>query len=388
MRTLAIVPGLLLVLLIVFPVWAGQPQETLAQTQDAHHTLSLRVPVAPRPVKGEGKYHLVYELYIKNEGQAAVDLKCVEAFDNRAGLPLAHYAGQELLSKLFAAPDTTPNLHLGAGQQAVVFIWLTLGTEAELPFSLRHRVSFRGRNYFRTQTAESQPVLVMRTAPPVLQRPLNGAGWYTIGPENDSAHRRALLSIEGKLKLAQRFAIDWVQLDQNGEVASGDPSNNASYHAYGAEVLAVKDGVVTAIQDGIPENIPGPTRAVPITLETLPGNYVLMRLASGQYALYAHLQPGSLRVSPGDRVKHGQVLGLVGNSGNSTMPHLHFHLCNANSPLASEGLPFVFESFDVTQDGLNWEPRQLELPLEGAIIRFLNERLSWASHTWRKLLNG
>ena len=68
---------------------------------------------------------------------------------------------------------------------------------------------------------------------------------------------------------------------------------------------------------------------VPITLETVGGNNVIMEIGDGLYAFYAHLQPGSLRVKVGDKVRRGQVLGLLGNSGNSSEPHLHFHICNA-----------------------------------------------------------
>ena len=99
---------------------------------------------------------------------------------------------------------------------------------------------------------------------------------------------------------------------------------------------------------GIPENVPlSPTHAVPMTLETAAGNHVILSLRNGHYAFYAHLQPGSIRVKPGDRVRRGQVLGLLGNSGNSNAPHLHFHISNGNSWVASEGVPFLFDSFEV-----------------------------------------
>jgi murein DD-endopeptidase MepM/ murein hydrolase activator NlpD len=85
---------------------------------------------------------------------------------------------------------------------------------------------------------------------------------------------------------------------------------------------------------------------LPITLDTIGANYVIVALGNGGFAFYAHLQPGSLRVKPGDCVRRGQVLGLLVNSGNSDAPHLHFHISDANS-LESEGLPYVFDSFEV-----------------------------------------
>lgn len=82
------------------------------------------------------------------------------------------------------------------------------------------------------------------------------------------------------------------------------------------------------------------------------------------------MQPGSLRVKLGDKVRRGQVLGLVGNSGNSTEPHLHFHLADANSPLGAEGLPYVLDSFETRDSDGNWHQHTREMPMQNAIVRF------------------
>jgi len=101
----------------------------------------------------------------------------------------------------------------------------------------------------------------------------------------------------------------------------------------------------------------------------------------GRFAFYAHLQPGSLKVRLGQRVRRGQVLGLVGNSGNSTEPHLHFHLSDANSPLGSEGIPYGYAAFELVgrcaafgrgcQRG-DPAPRRAEIPLQNMLLRFPN----------------
>ena len=113
----------------------------------------------------------------------------------------------------------------------------------------------------------------------------------------------------------------------------------------------------------------------------------LLDLGNGDSALYVHLQPGSLRVKVGDKVKRGQVLGLLGNSGNSDAPHLHFHVADAISPFAAEGVPNVLDSFELQGTvkametllgGQGWEPppnatkdkRHMELPVENAVVRF------------------
>jgi peptidase M23-like protein len=213
----------------------------------------------------------------------------------------------------------------------------------------------------------------------VISPPLRGGEWLAAnGPANASGHRRALIPVGGRSHIAQRVAIDWVQLREDGQSSTGDKLKNENYRCYGAEALAVADGMVVAVKDGIPQNIPGAnSRAVPITLETIGGNHVILDLGQSRYAFYAHLQPGSLRVKPGDRVRRGQVLGLVGNSGNSTEPHLHFHISNANSPLASDGLPYAFESFEQQGQGWGWKPtgaaavkHVMEMPLQNAVVRF------------------
>src|SRR5690606_39234627 len=118
------------------------------------------------------------------------------------------------------------------------------------------------------------------------------------GPGNFSVHRRAVLAVDGRARVSQRYAIDWVR-PENGSTFRGKREDNSAYHAYGAEVIAVADGTIVAVKDGIPENVPGLTsRAVPITLETIGGNLVVHDIGQGQYAFYAHLQPGSLRVKP------------------------------------------------------------------------------------------
>jgi len=217
----------------------------------------------------------------------------------------------------------------------------------------------------------------------VIGAPLTGDAWQAgNGPSNTSAHRRALIPIEGRAYISQRFAIDWVQLYPDGKTYKGDPADNKNYRAYGHEILAVADGVVTETKDGIPQNTPGaPSLAIPITLETVGGNHVIVDIGDGLYAFYAHMQPGSLRVKVGDKVRRGQVLGLLGNTGNSSEPHLHFDICNASSMLGCEGIPYAFASFEVLGKGDGWKPsdshppavkHEMEIPLEDEVVGFLS----------------
>jgi murein DD-endopeptidase MepM/ murein hydrolase activator NlpD len=101
---------------------------------------------------------------------------------------------------------------------------------------------------------------------------------------------------------------------------------------------------VVRVEDGAPEQVPG---ALPtgMTANTAAGNHVIVDIGHGRFAAYAHIQPGSFRVKEGDRVRRGDVLGKLGNTGNTTNPHLHFQITDRPSVVSGNGLPFVIEDF-------------------------------------------
>ena len=134
----------------------------------------------------------------------------------------------------------------------------------------------------------------------------------------------------------QRFALD-VLMVKDGSTHKGDGKSLADYWCYGQRVLAPGAGTVVWTRDSLPDNAPGQTdRANAI------GNGVVIDHGNGEYSLLAHMQPRSLRVKKGDRVKPGQPLGLVGNSGNTSEPHIHYHLQNGPTPFDADGLPIPF----------------------------------------------
>jgi Peptidase family M23 len=216
----------------------------------------------------------------------------------------------------------------------------------------------------------------------VIASPLVGDHFVAAsGPSNTSAHRLTVIPVNGQAYAAQRFAIDWIELYPDGKTYLGDSLDHKNYRIYGHEIHSVASGTVTEIRDGIPQNVPNAKRmAVPITLETLGGNHVIVEIGGGRYAFYAHMQPGSLRVKVGDKVTRGQVLGLVGNTGNSSEPHLHFHICNSSSEIGCEGLPYALSSYELLGKGNHWKPsdphpaavkQELEIPTEDEIVTFL-----------------
>jgi hypothetical protein len=184
----------------------------------------------------------------------------------------------------------------------------------------------------------------------VLGPPLRGRN-YIAGDSccNSVRHVRALLPLNGLFWLAQRFAVDWEQIDDQNRIFVGDRRNVQSYHIYGDPVLAVADGKALVVHDGVPDQVPHDPK--PITnLADADGNHVLQDIGNGVYVLYAHMKPGSVRsrVRQGAMVRKGQVIGLVGNTGNTTEPHLHMHVMNRPSTLLANGIPYVFERFKMT----------------------------------------
>jgi murein DD-endopeptidase len=368
---------------------SGSPAQ--AQTHSAV-PVDLEILIAPTPVKADGKVHLVYELHITNFDKLARDLTLTRLEvlgDGQDAAPLARLVGEDLTKQMSrpGAPQSLPDKRrIAGGMRAVVFLWITVDSAAAVPRTLRHRLAFAIEKVNGERTVEGAVVQVRRDDPIVIGPPLRGEGWMAAnGPSNrdGNEHRRAINTVDGKARIAQRFAIDWIKFGPNGQLWSRDAEKNSDWFGYGAEILAVADAVVVSVHDAVPENKPDTeARAVPITLETIAGNYVILDLGNGRYAMYAHMQPGKMRVKVGDKVRRGDVLGLLGNSGNSDGPHLHFQICDANSPLGSEGLPFVFESFEkLGQGGLNdngasWKPlgkaeeRRMETPLENVVIRF------------------
>jgi murein DD-endopeptidase MepM/ murein hydrolase activator NlpD len=315
---------------------------------------------------GSGKTHVAYEVHLTNYNvQHDAFLTRVDVIS--ADTTLARFEGAELNALVTNpfAKDGLDNRVIEPGRGAVAFLWLTLETGARIPTALRHRITLLDGG-----TVEGGAVGVLASQSSPLGPPLHGADWVAAGGlSNRTPHRHALFQLDGKSRISQRFAIDWIKLGADGRPFVGSPADNRSYHAYGADVLAVANATVASIRDQVPENTPG-TRAVAITLESAAGNYVILDLGGGRFAFYAHVQPGSVRVKVGDRVSRGQVIALVGNSGNSQFPHLHFHVADANSPFAAEGLPYALDSFEVLSASENWERRRNEIPLATARIRF------------------
>lgn len=381
-----------LLLIAIFLFLISSRQIAAQVRMPAGASLDIQIPVAPIPVRINGKRHLAYELHITNFRTFDLALARVEVFNgDRTAVPLADYQDKELsdsLARPGARSDLPDKRIIGGGMRAVVHIWLALHEAASLPSTLQHRISF---NLLRPTGSENGVIENVRInvrnqTPLVLNPPVRGGRWVAVyDPALAGGHRRAFYAINGAARIPARFAIDWVRLGDDGKLARGDSSKISNWYGYGAEVLAVADAKVVDAKNDFPENASlADAQPIPLTIENASGNYVTLDLGNGRFAFYEHLQPGSVRVRVGDRVRRGQVIGLLGNTGSSSLgPHLHFHIGNAGSPLAAEGLPYVFRNFEVlgaveTLDrNMQWASptgaeairRRMEMPFKYTVLR-------------------
>jgi len=160
----------------------------------------------------------------------------------------------------------------------------------------------------------------------------------------------------------QRFALDLLGVGEGGKTQQGEGSRNEDFYAFGREVLAPADGTVIEVIDGVRDNTPGSMNPYSAL-----GNCVTIQHREGEVSVLAHLKRGSIVVKVGDKVKRGQLLGKCGNSGNSSEPHLHYHV--QNSPVLQDGLGIkcVFQKVVVTKDGKT-ETRTNYSPMKGQIV--------------------
>jgi murein DD-endopeptidase MepM/ murein hydrolase activator NlpD len=186
--------------------------------------------------------------------------------------------------------------------------------------------------------------------------PLAGSWYVGAGPSFHSHHRWVP---------AQEFAFDLLKVSGDGKSHRGAGTARGEYFAYGETISAAAPGKVVAVvadEAETDEDLARPGEAPDAYLARVQqtqmkrlargapgvvGNHVVIEHAQGEHSVYAHMQTGSLKVKVGDRVEAGQALGAVGTSGNSTEPHLHFHVCDAPDPLACAGIPVRFENLDI-----------------------------------------
>jgi murein DD-endopeptidase MepM/ murein hydrolase activator NlpD len=182
----------------------------------------------------------------------------------------------------------------------------------------------------------------------VIAAPVPGTGWLNANgccEDPTSPHRMTLVASGGSYTTPEMFAIDWIR-ETGGTFYTGRGMANTDWPGFGVPLHAVADGTVVSTTDGLPDIPPlrdNPNLGRP---EDYAGNNVMVRIAPHRYAVFDHMITGSVRVRPGQRVRTGQVLGLLGNSGITSGPHLHFGIQTRPDSL-SASVPFEIDGFVV-----------------------------------------
>ncbi|MDO8434297.1 MAG: M23 family metallopeptidase [Candidatus Binatus sp.] len=344
------------VLAVAIAIALGCAISTFAEDTPVNDPLYMHLTTIPQPgeaaiLDGAGHKHSAYEIYVTNFGTTPIKIEQIDVTAKAGGkdVKLETDAGKKLASMYMPlggakaeAPEVSP------GQTGVFFIFPDFVPDQGIPESFETAIKMESHGeHSGSGTIHAPSIKINPAAPIVIQSPLRGKNWSAVnGPSNNSVHRRAILPINGLPKIGQRYAIDWVQLGDDNNTFSGDKDKNSSYHAWDQEIHAVADGKIVEVKDGVPENVPNSGKiAVQITYDTLAGNHIIQDLGGGHFAAYAHLRPGTLKVKVGDTVHAGDVIARLGNTGNSSEPHLHFQVCDAPSFPSSEGLPFAIDQF-------------------------------------------
>jgi murein DD-endopeptidase MepM/ murein hydrolase activator NlpD len=307
---------------------------------------------APVPFAGsDGRTHLVYELEATNFTSGETTIGQLEVLDADTDDVLTTLNAEEVAGRLQPAGLREPADTFAPSMTATIFLHVTFDDANQVPDRLVHRLSLKAAAAPPGQQKITEvvgPTEVDRRDVAVVGPPLRGSNYLAADSCCDATrHTRAALPVDGRVWVAQRYAVDYEQLDADNRLYSGKKKDLDSYTIYGQEAIAAADGTVVKVIDGLPEQVPG-VFPENISLEEADGNSVILDIGGANYALYAHFQPGSIRVKEGEQVKRGEVLGLVGNSGNSLAPHLHFHVMSSPLSLASNGLPYEVDSFTLT----------------------------------------
>lgn len=237
-----------------------------------------------------------------------------------------------------------------------------------------------------TQSNDKRKEMSEMNEPIVMEFPLRGE-W--LSPNTPGSK----IPSHGTNQLGTRFAYDFIQVDWDKK---GLPAYSVSflqyliwgvllddYYCYGQEVYAPCDGTVVQVEDGYKEN----ARTNLFSdfanayknahyfdpaiddVQAVAGNYTIIKYADGIFAALCHLQTNSIRVSVGQEIKKGDIIGNVGHSGNSFAPHLHFQLMDSSNISTANGLPCVFEKYELFQNN-NWETVENGIPKNRDRIRF------------------
>ena len=317
----------------------------------------VEIAVNPDPVvlaPGDGVQNLSFDFLVRNTGEEPLVILAVRvtAFDAKGALVTRREVNRMGMRPSVATLGVT---EFPPGAMTVVLNPFH-SFPARMPLAeLRYEMEFTPRESegdIRAAVTVQPVPFEPRTA---LRLPLDGRVLVSDGSDFYAHHRRVDLGHPFLLQLDMkhnptRFGMDFMVTDAQGNTHKGDGKALDDHYVYGRPILAPAAGTVADCIDGRRDNPIGESGIDYDELmrtkngRLLGGNYVVLDHGNGEVSFFAHMQNGSVRVRKGDRVKAGQILGLVGNSGDSFEPHLHYQL-QSGPGFDVETLPAVFHDF-------------------------------------------
>jgi Peptidase family M23 len=314
-------------------------------------------------VRGDdGKDHVEYEFLVVNVFSEPVTLASVTVLDP-VGKELMRIEGGSLAAATQTLFAKTPTAVVPASAAVSVDVDLILP-----PKTAAERVTNRIAYTLKAGSqlapmvgsleVNAPEVAINRQSAIVIKPPVRGAGWLASSACcKPNLHRDLRVAIDGvRIETPETFAVDWAKA-KGDRLFDGDGKRVEQYYGFGADILAVADGTVVYIQDGMPDETPF-VSMVPKSKSDYGGNNIILKIAPNVFAWYAHLRQGSVTVKVGDAVKAGAPIAKLGNSGPSEGPHLHFGLLDKPDPVAGRSLPFVLDSSP-------WTARSISTPRRG-----------------------
>jgi len=314
-------------------------------------SFDMKVKFAPTEVKStDGKVNLMYSLESANFDKEGYKLKDFQVFNSANGAMLCSISDTNkylVILKPYTGVISQSLFYYPNNQHSTYcFLVGLILPPAQVPQKINHKLVLTKGSEEKIIEVETS---VSKEEPLVFSAPLKGDRFIAANATTlqNNHHPKIPILYKGITTIPERYCIDWNKIDASGNNFTGDQNICANWYVYGENVYAVATGEVASVTDGMPDQSPVGTTSNGLTVFNGTGNSVTLAVPGG-YFTYGHMIKNSITVKTGQVVSKGQIIGKVGNSGNSSAPHLHIGFHDNFPYYISEGLPYYIDSMDKT----------------------------------------